>query len=62
MIGNAVYLSMDIPDAMLAVCSILYPYVSYLILNMFQFSKLLNYFQYERSKTVSFAIFVAGWS
>ncbi|THH32946.1 hypothetical protein EUX98_g1292 [Antrodiella citrinella] len=42
--GNAVYMSMDIPDAFLA------------------FSKLLNYMQYERSKTVAFAIFVCVWS
>ncbi|TFY50933.1 hypothetical protein EVJ58_g10825 [Rhodofomes roseus] len=44
LIGNAVYLSMDVPDAFLA------------------FSKLLNYIQWERAKTISFVIFMFIWS
>ncbi|KAH9938181.1 TLC domain-containing protein [Fomitopsis serialis] len=44
LIGNAVYLSMDVPDAFLA------------------FSKLMNYIQYTRTKTVSFVVFIGIWS
>ncbi|KAG5639274.1 hypothetical protein H0H81_004935 [Sphagnurus paluster] len=44
LIGNAVYMSMDIPDSFLA------------------FSKLLNYIQWNRAKTVSFGIFLIVWT
>ncbi|KIM68795.1 hypothetical protein SCLCIDRAFT_13535 [Scleroderma citrinum Foug A] len=44
LIGNAVYTSMDIPDAFLA------------------FSKILNYIKWERSKTVSFLLFLVSWT
>ncbi|KAF5387711.1 hypothetical protein D9615_000494 [Tricholomella constricta] len=44
LIGNAVYMSMDIPDTFLA------------------FSKLLNYIQWEKSKVVSFVIFIFVWT
>jgi acyl-CoA-dependent ceramide synthase len=43
-IGNAVYMSMDIPDAFLA------------------FSKLMNYIKWEKTKTVSFGVFVVVWT
>ncbi|RDX55587.1 longevity assurance proteins LAG1/LAC1 [Lentinus brumalis] len=44
LIGNAVYLSMDIPDAFLGL------------------SKLLNYLQWEKAKTVVFTVFIGIWS
>ncbi|KAJ7590944.1 longevity assurance proteins LAG1 LAC1 [Mycena floridula] len=53
-IGNAVYLSMDIPDACLA--------ASPAILSPDSLSKLLNYIQYDRAKVVSFAIMVVTWT
>ncbi|CAL1700746.1 unnamed protein product [Somion occarium] len=43
-IGNAVYISMDIPDVLLG------------------FSKLLNYIQYDRTKIVSFLVFLFVWT
>ncbi|KAI0832388.1 TLC domain-containing protein [Trametes gibbosa] len=43
-IGNAVYLSMDLPDSLLG------------------FSKLLNYIQWERTKTAVFIVFLFVWS
>ncbi|KAI0723276.1 longevity assurance proteins LAG1/LAC1 [Earliella scabrosa] len=44
LIGNAVYLSMDLPDAFLGL------------------SKLLNYIQYDKTKTAVFAFFIGVWS
>ncbi|CDO71251.1 hypothetical protein BN946_scf184908.g8 [Trametes cinnabarina] len=43
-IGNAVYLSMDLPDTLLGL------------------SKLLNYIQWNRTKTAVFAVFIVVWS
>ncbi|KAM5540479.1 hypothetical protein V8D89_005937 [Ganoderma adspersum] len=43
-IGNAVYLSMDLPDS------------------VFALSKLLNYIQWNKAKTVTFTCFVCIWS
>ncbi|KAH8119919.1 longevity assurance proteins LAG1/LAC1 [Phellopilus nigrolimitatus] len=44
LIGNAIFVSMDIPDTFLA------------------FSKLCNYLQLERTKMVSFAVFIVVWT
>ncbi|KAI0335437.1 longevity assurance proteins LAG1/LAC1 [Cubamyces sp. BRFM 1775] len=44
LIGNAVYLSMDLPDSLLGL------------------SKLLNYIQWNRTKTAVFAVFLCVWS
>ncbi|KIJ70047.1 hypothetical protein HYDPIDRAFT_121394 [Hydnomerulius pinastri MD-312] len=44
LIGNAVYMSMDLPDAFLA------------------FSKLLNYMRYDRTKVITFGIFLCVWT
>jgi len=44
LIGNAVYLSMDLPDSFLG------------------FSKLMNYINYERTKVVSFVVFLGVWT
>ncbi|EGO01873.1 hypothetical protein SERLA73DRAFT_120521 [Serpula lacrymans var. lacrymans S7.3] len=44
LIGHAVHMSMDIPDAFLA------------------FSKLLNYIQWEKSKSIAFLVFICIWT
>ncbi|KAF9055431.1 longevity assurance proteins LAG1/LAC1 [Hymenopellis radicata] len=44
LIGNAVYMSMDIPDSSLAL------------------SKLLNYMQKDRAKTIAFALLIVLWT
>jgi hypothetical protein len=59
--GNAVYMSMDIPDAFLAVTVFrLLPFVSSDCLP--QVSKILNYLQFTRAKLVAFIIFLCVWT
>ena len=59
-IGNAVYLSMDLPDSVFAVCSELFADTQQRLTSL-QLSKLLNYIQWNKSKTVTFACFVCIW-
>ncbi|KAH7887665.1 longevity assurance proteins LAG1 LAC1, partial [Phlebopus sp. FC_14] len=44
LIGNAIYMSMDVPDAFLA------------------FSKILNYMRWDRTKLVTFGVFLCVWT
>ena len=63
-IGNAVYVSMDIPDTFLAVREMtqfgLFRLAIYI--RFLQFSKLLNYLKFDRAKMVSFGIFILIWT
>lgn len=61
LIGNAVYMSMDIPDMVLAV-SILRLHMIMVFTPFNQCSKLLNYIQWNRAKVASFATFVCVWT
>ena len=61
-IGNAVYVSMDIPDTFLAVCTTTSFFVDTYSTALTQFSKILNYLQFERGKIASFAIFIPIWT
>lgn len=61
LIGNAVYMSMDIPDVFLAVTVfLLYSFVSSDCSP--QISKILNYLQFTRSKLVAFITFLGVWT
>lgn len=64
-IGNAVYMSMDIPDAFLAVCCRFlccsHPCISDPFF-LCQFSKLLNYIQWDNAKVYAFVVFFGVWT
>lgn len=63
LIGNAIYVSMDIPDVFLAVSRRTISFSDRLALTRIrQFSKILNYLQFETGKTVSFGVFLVIWT
>ena len=59
LIGNAVYLSMDIPDSFLGVR--VRAESARTSLTCWQMSKLLNYIHYDKTKTAVFTVFIGIW-